>query len=145
MRLTGGTSTLSPRLLLLFAMLSCVLGFGQLGASAAQPGPAVGAPAATTSHPAPRAPITESSAQDAPAASPDGVPNAQRGPDGQGGHALSCGSTVAVVALDALPAPDASSVVAFIVAPTSRLRTAALGAAAHARPPSIATLCVQRI
>lgn len=143
MRLTSGATTLAPRLLLLFALLSCVLGFGQLEASAAPSGVDVTVPSVAAAHPAHHAPAAAPS-EGASAASPVGTADEPGGHGAHGDHALSCMSTSGAVALGALLAPDVAVVVRSVVAPMSLLRTA-IAQAAYPRPPDLAALCVQRI
>ncbi|MGQ0843036.1 MAG: hypothetical protein ACT4QF_02765 [Sporichthyaceae bacterium] len=139
MRPTTGSTTLAPRLLLLFALVVCVLGFGQPGASAAPPGVAATVAGAAAAQAAPHSPAV--APEGASAASPLGAPYEH---GAHGDHALSCVSTSGAVALGALLAPDVAAVVRSVVTAMSRVRTA-IAEAAYPRPPDIAALCVQRI
>lgn len=138
-------SNLAPRLVLLFAVLSCLLGLGQAGA-AAQIAPVAAAPttvaAATThaDHPAAHA-LQADTAATVPAAPAAG--HAEHGSDAS--HAMDCITVTASAAIGALAIADAANLVTpTFIAPMSRMHTA-VHSVAYPRPPDLRTLCVQRI
>lgn len=146
MRLMGGPTTLAPRLLLLFALVACVLGFGQFGATASSDGtdtaPTV---AVATAHAGHHSPTTAPSAADASPAVPHGTQDEHGGHGAHGDHAVSCMATTGGAAQGDLVAPATTTAIgSLVVAPASQFRFAA-PTPAYPRPPDIATLCVQRI
>lgn len=141
--------SLAPRLVLLFAVLVCLLGLGQAGASAqtspdaSQTASMPTAVAADSGHAAHEVATPAVRADDRSLAAAPGEGHAGHGSDA--GHALNCMSAIAVAALGAIALTDAATLVSPVFsAPVPRLRSAVL-AVSYPRPPDIATLCVQRI
>lgn len=126
-------SRLAPRLVLVFAVLACVFGWGDSVAVT----PAV--PSAGGVH------------AEAHSGPPGSVHHpAQPAEDGHGGHgsshdhAVRCMASSAAPTFAAVTGPEAAALVMSAVPPLIRVHEAVLPTAAQ-RPPSIALLCVQRI
>lgn len=142
-------SRLAPRLVLVFAVLACLFGWGNAVAAAA--GQAEQNAASTVEVVAPAAhSLAHSSAHAASAGTldqPAGTPVQQN--NGHGGHgsghdhAVTCMVSSAAAALGAVSVADAAALVISAVPSLIRVHEAALPAAEQ-RAPSITTLCVQR-
>lgn len=141
---------LTPRLVLIFAVLACVFGWGHTVAEAASSADPSAAQAAMT------APHTASPANgDVGLAATDqdqgehaATGHGPAGHDGAGHgtsheHSVSCMASSATAAFGLVAAPDIAALVISVVPPPSRVRDSA-APLVEQRAPSIATLCVQR-
>ena len=133
-------SRLAPRLVLVFAVLGCVFGWGQSVAVTPD------APAAAGLHSEVHA-DAHSQEHAEPAEAVDHP--AQPAEDGHGGHgsghdhALLCMASSAAPAFGVVSVPDAAALVISAVPGLTRVHGAALPVAEH-RAPNTTTLCVQR-
>lgn len=141
--------SLAPRLALLFAVISCVLGLGQAGAAAQDMPTGMGmggmpsGAAADPGHAAQQVARTAQSPDDLARTAQAGEGHSRHGSDA--GHTKKCMSTPAVAAFGAIAFAGAALLVTpALSAPLSRMRAAVL-AVSYPRPPDLAALCVQRI
>ncbi|MGQ0625666.1 MAG: hypothetical protein ACT4PP_13595 [Sporichthyaceae bacterium] len=153
-------SRLAPRLVLIFAVLACVFGWGQsiaAAASSAEPSapPALAAPvhASSASDTAVHssAPVSVATAERAVDQATQGPADAQGHGDAQGhaghgsshDHSVSCMASSASAAFGAATASDVAPVAAAVIPLQTPLRELALRAGEQ-RAPGIATFCVLR-
>ncbi|MGQ0631566.1 MAG: hypothetical protein ACT4P1_11020 [Sporichthyaceae bacterium] len=140
--------SLAPRLMLLFAVLTCLLGLGQAGASAqtVMTNPTPTAVVSMSEHGGHKAAGSSLTAVGiSPAAGAAGPAQGHGGHGSEAGHELSCMTASAVSATGAVALADAANLLspAFFV-PVSQMRSAVL-VVAYPRPPDISALCIQRI
>ena len=141
---------LTPRLVLLFAVLACVFGWGHTVAEAASSADPAAAQAAAM---APHAGASADGDTNLGAVDQDqdAHPAAGHGPAGHDGaghgashdHSVSCMASSATAAFGLVAAPDIAALVVSAVPAQYRVRGFA-ATPVEQRAPSIATLCVQR-
>lgn len=125
---------LAPRLVLVFAVLACLVGWGNSVAAAA------GERDHTTHH---GAHAGSTATFDAPPGATQQRDDEHGGHAGGHDHALTCMATSAAAAFSALAVPGGAELVISAVPAVSRVRAMGLPAPEQ-RGPSIAALCVQR-
>ena len=138
------SSRLAPRLVLLFAVLTCLLGLGQTS-SVAQTADMAAMPAVASADSGRSAHQMATPAQATDEPSAPSPASGRGGHGGDAGHAMDCMSATAVAALGAIALAGAADLISPVLsAPISGLHAAVL-AVSYPRPPDITTPCVQRI